>query len=147
VAKLEAMGGQYFPLLARSREELDPITNRLVIRGMGNFTLMPVVFDQKKKWFYKMVGDVLNRIKSGVAFTIMCANQRRKNSKEIPMPEVKMYIEFRKKFAEMKRTGTDLGRLYISNSVSLATRLRRDILKAVIKRNEKEEEDWHVDQF
>jgi hypothetical protein len=40
----------------------------------------------------------------------------------------------RKAFAEKKKSGLDLGRIFVSNSVNLATRVRVDILKALAKK-------------
>ena len=163
-AKVVAMGAdiesrRFFDSLvsARTREELDTIANkgkedRLVITGLTNSVPMPLAFEQKKKWLYDMIGEVLNKIEPGVASKIVWANQGRNNNRQIPMAEVKMEsreaaLKIRKKFSEMKKAGNDNGRLYISNSVTLATRVRIDILKAMAKRNENEEEDWHVMQY
>ena len=162
--RLEAMGAdilsrRFFDSLvsARIREELDTVANRgkedrLILTGMTNSTPMPQAFDQRKKWLYDMVGVMLDKIEPGVATKMVWANQGRHNKREIPMAEVKMdsretALKIRKKFAEMKRTGSGVGGLYVANSVTLATRIRIDILRAIAKKNENEEEDWHVLQF
>ena len=142
---------------ARIRDELDAMTNinkedRIIITGMTNKTPMPQGFTETKKWLSEMVGEVLNRIEQGMATKIVWINQGRKNGREIPMAEVKMESravahEIRKKFAERKRGGEDYGRLFIANSVSLGTRVRIDILKAIAKKHNNEKQDFHVAAF
>jgi hypothetical protein len=53
----------------------------------------------------------------------------------------------RQKFPEKKRTGEDYGKVFIANSVSLGTRVRIDILKAIAKKFTGEKEDCHVAAF
>jgi hypothetical protein len=57
----------------------------------------------------------------------------------IPLAEVKIDTVdnanlIRKAFAEKKKSGADLSRLFIANSVNLATRVRVDILKALARK-------------
>jgi hypothetical protein len=142
---------------ARMREELDAITNinkedRLIITGMINKVPMPQGFQDRKKWVLDMVGDVLNRIEQGAAEKIIWANQGRRNEREIPMAEVKMESRevarrIRLKFAERKRSGEDFGKVFIANSVSLGTRVRIDIMKAMAKKYSCAKQDFHVAAF
>ena len=142
---------------ARMREELDTITNtnkedRLIITGMINKIPMPQGFQERKKWVLDMVGEVVETIEKGTKSKIVWANQGRRNEKEIPMAEVKMESRevarrIRLGFAEKKRAGGDFGKLFIANSVSLGTRVRIDILKAIAKKHSSEKQEFHVAAF
>ena len=95
---------------------------------------------------------MINRIEQGSGEKIVWINQGRRNEREIPMAEVKMESRelargIRKKFAEKKRAGDDFGKVFIANSVSLGTRVRIDILKAIAKKYTNEKQDFHVAAF
>ena len=139
---------------ARMRDELDASTNvnkedRIIITGMSNPIIMPQGFAEKKRWMAEMVGKVINKIEQGAAEKIIWINQGRKNAKEIPMAEVRLESKeiariIRRKFAERKRGGEDMGRLFVANSVTLGTRVRIDILKAIAKKHANDKQDFHV---
>ena len=139
---------------ARIRDELDAMTNtnkedRIIITGMTNSTVMPQGFADKKKWMADMVGRVINKIEQGVADKIIWINQGRSNARDIPMAEVKLESRelahrIRRKFAEKKRAGEDMERLFVANSVTLGTRVRIDILKAIAKKHANDKRDFHV---
>ena len=142
---------------ARMREEIDAITNnnkedRLIITGMINKIPMPQTIQDRKKWLLEMVGEVIDRIEQGAAAKIIWANQGRRNEKEIPIAEIKMESKevarrIRLKFAEKKRSGEDFGKLFVANSVSLGTRVRIDIMKAMAKKYSNDKLDFHVAAF
>jgi hypothetical protein len=95
---------------------------------------------------------VIDRIEQGAAEKIVWIYQGQRNEREIPMAEVKMESRglaygIRKKFAEKKRAGEDFGKVFIANSVSLGTRVRIDILKAIAKKYTNEKQDFHVAAF
>jgi hypothetical protein len=97
----------------------------------------------------EMVGQVINKIEQGAAEKIIWINQGRKNAREIPMAEVRLESKelahrIRRKFAERKRAGEDMGRLFVANSVTLGTRVRIDILKAIAKKHANDKQDFHV---
>ncbi len=156
-SEIEARRFEDSMVLARIREELDTMTNinkedRLIITGMANKTPMPQGYQEKKKWVLDMVGGVIDRIEQGTAAKIIWANQGRKGDKEIPMAEVKMESKeiarrIRLKFAEKKRAGEDFGKLFVANSVSLGTRVRIDIMKAMAKKYTNDKLDFHVAIF
>jgi hypothetical protein len=52
-----------------------------------------------------------------------------------------------KGYGEKKKAGQDLGRVFIANSVTLATRVRVDILKAMAKWYTNEKEQFSVSAF
>ena len=95
---------------------------------------------------------MIERIEQGAAAKIIWANQGRKGDREIPMAEVKMETKeiarkIRLRFAERKRAGEDFGKLFVANSVSLGTRVRIDIMKAMAKKFSSEKQDFHVAIF
>ena len=53
----------------------------------------------------------------------------------------------RKEFAAKKKAGVDFGKVFLTNSVSLATRVRVDILKAIARMNSSEKEDFYVASY
>jgi hypothetical protein len=142
---------------ARMREELDTMTNtnkedRLIITVMTNKIPMPHGYQEKKKWLLDMVGGEIERIEQGAVARIIWANQGRKGDREIPMAEVKMESKeiarkIRLRFAERKRAREDFGKLFVANSVSLGTRVRIDIMKAMAKKFSSEKQDFHVAIF
>ncbi len=94
---------------------------------------------QRKIWLRKIVEDVIKSIVPDFAGQIVYVNQGRTEGKMIPLVEVKLDSAenatlIRKAFAEKKKSGADLGRLFIANSVNLATRVRVDILKALARK-------------
>ena len=95
---------------------------------------------------------MINKIEQGAAEKIIWINQGRRNAREIPMAEVKFESKevahkIRMKFAERKRGGEDMGRLFVANSVTLGTRVRIDILKAIAKKHSSDRQDFHVVAF
>ena len=142
---------------SRIREELDAIANerkedRLIISGMTNKTPSPTNLEDRKRWIDEMVGGVLNKIEPNSAAHVVFANQGRNKSRDIPLFEIKMdskeiALKIRKQFAAKKKSGTDFGRLYIANSVSIATRIRIDILKAMANKFTTEKEVFYTTPY
>ncbi len=129
---------------ARIREELDSIMNvrkedRIVITGLTSRKPIPKNADEKKKWVNEMVGELLDKIVPESAKHLMFANQGRNRGRDIPMVEARLdskeiAVKIRKQFAEKKKAGMDFGRAYLSNCVTLATRVRIDILHAIARK-------------
>ena len=142
---------------ARIREELDWIINekkedRIVLTGLTNRTTMPTGLEAKKKWVNEMVGGILDSIVPEASKHFLFANQGRSRGRDVTLVEVRMEskemaFKIRKQFAEKKKAGVDFGRLFLSNSVTLATRVRIDILKAIAKKYSSEKEDLYVTAF
>ena len=126
---------------ARLREEMDAMINskkedKIILTGMTNTVAMPTEQEEKIKWMREMVGAILNRIVPDSAEKITFIKMGRNNNREIPLAEVKMEsrelaMEIRKKYAAKRRDGEDFGKLFLANSVTLGTRVRVDILKAM----------------
>ena len=131
-------------IFARLREEMDSATNKqkedkIVITGITSNIYPPVDLTQKKLWLRNIVEDVIKTMIPDFPGKILHVNQGKNMGKIIPLVEVRMDSAsnanlIRKAFAEKKKSGADLGRLFIANSVNLATRVRVDILKALARK-------------
>ena len=130
-------------VMARLREELDQISNvrkedRIIITGLTNSIPMPADPAQRIAWAKTMVVDILKRLDPGPRegrrrlFVKLESN----NNRAIPMVEVKLdsretALDVRGKFVKLKKDLADLGSLHLANCVTLATRVRADILRAL----------------
>jgi len=131
-------------VFARLREEMDAATNRskedrIVITGITSKEIPPVDPGQKKIWIQKIVLDIFAILIPDFGGKIIFINQSKSNGHHIPLVEVKIDTRenaaaIRKAFAEKKKAGADLGRIFVSNSVNLATRVRVDVLKALARK-------------
>ena len=130
-------------MMARIREELDAISNakkedRVVITGLTNSIPMPEDKEARKKWLMDMVASLLNRVEPGSEKKIIFINQGRRMDRAISMVEVRLEskedaFKIRNAFVAKKKGGADFGRIHISNSVCLATRVRVDILRGIAR--------------
>ncbi len=76
----------------------------------------------------------------------------RKNSQDIPLAEVKLdsaelALKIRKQFAEKKKAGQDFGKTFITNSVTLPTRVRVDIMRAIARKYTNETTEFFVSSY
>ena len=141
-------------VMARLREDVDAISNiskedKLVISGMTSKTPRPTGKDETGKWLKNLVSEVLNSIEDGIASEIIFVSQGRSNNRDIPLAEVRMSsreiaLRLRKTFAQKKKSGQNFGKVYLSNCVTLATRVRIEIMKAMAKKFSSDREDIFV---
>jgi hypothetical protein len=141
---------------ARIREEIDFIANvkkedRIIITGLSSKVPMPREGDDKKKWLNDIVGEVLNKIEPGASQHVLFASMGSRNQKYIPLVEVRLdsrelATKIRKQFAAKKRE-IDFGRVFVANSVTLGTRIRVDILKAIAGQYSSDKESMSVSAF
>jgi hypothetical protein len=145
-------------VFARIREELDFLANvkkedRLVVTGLTSTVAMPTGLEEGKKWVHGIVETALNQIVEGASGMIQFINSGRSFRGEVPVCEVKMKEKgwaerIRKEFGKMRREGkTVRGGIFIANSVTLATRVRLEILRAMAKECSDGEYDMHVMGF
>ena len=130
-------------IFARIREELDFTANqkkedRIVISGMSSTLARPAGQVEFRAWIRGIVGETLNEIVPNSGAGIQFVAPSRSFGNEIPMCEVKMKdrelaLKIRKEFGRLRKEGKLTGRL-ISNSVTLATRVRLEILRAIAKK-------------
>lgn len=132
-------------LFARTREELDTISNkskedRIVMTGLTSNVPPPREWAAKKEWIRDLVTVTLKKVLPEFNGKLGFINQGKNNGRDIPMVEVKCdsaaaAAAIRKRFAETRKKDPKIfGRLYIANSVSLSTRVRVDIMKAIAKK-------------
>jgi hypothetical protein len=134
-------------MFARSREETDAISNkskedRLVINGLKSTTPMPTDPRQRIEVLKTIASGIFESLIPGFQGKIVYLTQGRSNGQPIPMIEVKMEnsdqaFSIRKAFADKKKSkslGPDLDLLFIANCVSLATRVRVDVMKAIARK-------------
>ena len=141
-------------VMARLREDVDTTSNinkedKMVISGLSSKTPKPVGRDETNKWLKEMVANVLDSIEPGISGEIIFVTQGRSGNREVPLAEVRMKnkeiaLRLRKTYAQKKKAGKDFGRIYISNCVTLATRVRIEILKAMAKKFVSDTEEFYV---
>jgi hypothetical protein len=143
-------------MFARTREELDTSSNkakedRIVITGLTSTIPQPMDKELRKTWLRNLVLDVIKKVKPDFDGTLGFINQGKSNGRDMPMVEVRLNsVEVatgvRKAFAEKRKEGDgkSLGRLYMSNSVTLSTRVRVDIMKAISKKIASSNESAYV---
>ena len=135
-------------LLTRIREELDSIANtkkenRIIITGLTNPVPMPAESGAKYQWLNDMVCSILNKIDPDNPGRILFISHGKNDGRAVPMVEVKIdsaeaALRVRKIFAQKKKNGVDFGRIHVANSVTLATRVQADILRAIAKIHHKQ---------
>ncbi len=90
------------------------------------------------------VSGIFTSNKLGIASEIIFVSQGTSNNRDIPLAEVRMssktitvrlrksfVLRLRESFAQKKKLRQDFGRVYISNCVTLVTRVRLEILEAM----------------
>ena len=143
LAKIEAKRWADCLVSARMREELDASANakredRVIVTGLTSTSPPPVNFIERKKWFDTLVKALIERVAPGSPEGVLFINQGKANGRDIPMAEIRfrnreMAFEIRKTFVARIKAGEDFGRVHIANSVTLGTRVRVDILKAIVQ--------------
>jgi|FrelakmetLWP11LW_1041352.scaffolds.fasta_scaffold10924_1 hypothetical protein len=133
-------------VLARLREELDTTANkaredRIIINGLVCKLPLPVEIRAKTEMLREVVTGVFNFLIPDFQGKITFVSQGKSVASPLPMVEVRLdsvenAAAVRKAFAEKSRsrllTG-DFEKLFITNSVNLATRVRIDVMKAIAK--------------
>ena len=146
-------------VLARIREEQDHQLNikkedRILIMGLTSETRQPAGQAEAKKWLLDIVGEMLNKIVPESADHIQFVNAIKGagGESQVPVCEAKMKerewaVKIRREFGKLKKEGKIEGRLFIANSVTLATRVRLEILRAMARKCSSPREDMHVVAF
>jgi hypothetical protein len=134
-------------VFARDREDLDAIANekkedRLIITGLTSKSPMPTEVGEKKLWLEEMVGEALGFLDPEGSGSILFCKQGRGDGQSILMVEVRMESKetakrIRAAYVNKEKNNVDLGRLFVANCVTLATRVRGDVLRAIANKNNK----------
>ena len=130
-------------MTAKLREDIDFMTNvrnedRIVLTGLTATTPPPQKQEERVAWIRNIVKEFVKTIDPESSEKINFVKQGRSKDKDIPMAEVRFESReiasaLRRKFVEMRKAGHDFGRVYMANCVTLATRVRVDILKSIVK--------------
>ena len=130
-------------MTAKLREDIDFMTNvrnedRIVLTGLTATTPPPQKQEEKVAWIRNIVKEFIKTLDPESSEKINFVKQGRSKDKDIPMAEVRFETKeiasaLRRKFVEMRKAGHDFGRVYMANCVTLATRVRVDILKSIVK--------------
>ena len=130
-------------MTAKLREDLDFMTNvrnedRIIVTGLTSAVPPPQNHDEKITWIRNIAKEFIKTIDPESSEKINFVKQGRSNDKEIPMAEIRFETreiasKIRKLFVDKRKAGTDFGRIYVANSVTLATRVRVDIMKSIVK--------------
>ena len=130
-------------MTAKLREDQDFMTNvknedRVILTGLTAKTPPPINKSERDIWIRDIAKELLETMDKEAAEKIVFVKQGRSNDKNIPMAEVRfdtkeIATRVRKMFVEKRKGGHDFGRLYMANSVTLATRVRIDIMKGIVK--------------
>ena len=134
-------------VLARLREELDSTANRaredrIIINGLVCKTPLPQEVRERTTVLREVVKSICEFLIPNFPGKITFVSQGKAFSGPLPMVEVRFEkvesaAAIRKAFAEKSKsrqlTG-DYERLFITNSVNLATRVRIDVMKAVAQK-------------
>jgi len=134
-------------MFARSREETDAISNkakenRLVINGLKSATPMPSDSRQCIELLKTISAKVFEALVPNFQGKIVYLTHGKSQGQTVPMVEIKMEnpeqaMIIRRAYAEKKKNkslSNDLDSLFIANCVSLATRVRVDVMKAIARR-------------
>ena len=130
-------------MTAKLREDLDFMTNvrnedRIILTGLTSNTPPPQNHEDKINWIRNIAKEFIKTLDPESSEKITFVKQGRSNDKDIPMAEVRFETreiasKMRKMFVDKRKAGTDFGRVYMANCVTLATRVRVDIMKAIVK--------------
>jgi hypothetical protein len=145
-------------VIARIREELDFTANtkkedRIIITGMTSATERPKSQIDLKKWLKDVVVPAhLNKIVPESGKKILFVSPGRSVNGEIPLCEVRLEdrecaLKIRKGYGQMRKEGKIEGRLFVANSVTQATRVRLEVLRAIAKVCSNSNEDFFAQSF
>jgi hypothetical protein len=134
-------------MFARSREETDAITNkskedRMVLNGLKSATPLPADSRLKIEALKTLAAGIFESLIPGFTGKIVYLTLGKSQGQPIPMVEIRMEnpeqaLLIRKAYADKKKSkslGRDLDTLFVAKCVSLATRVRVDVMKAIARR-------------
>jgi hypothetical protein len=147
-------------IMARTREEIDTIGNRakedrVVISGLKSKSAPPAEMRARIEWLKELAMKIFNELVPNFPGNIFYLSQGKQAEVPLPMIEVKLdkpehALAIRKAFAVKRKSKVlppDLESLFITNCVSLATRVRIDILKAIAKKVTNDKDLAYVSGF
>jgi hypothetical protein len=144
-------------MFARLREELDFIANtkkedRVMVTGMTTLAPKPTGQVEARTWIREVAGAALEAIVPGAGAMIQFVSPNRSLGSEVPACEVKIKdrefaLKMRKEYGRLRKEGKLEGRVFVANCVTLGTRVRMEVLKAIGKKCSGPGEDLFVHGF
>jgi len=147
-------------VFARIKEEADSELNRsrenrVVISGFPRCSASLTAHSQKKDHYSKLIADLIVRacpdLTPAPQVIDVIVNLRRDQANpsiEALFSSAKEALAFRKSASSLaKAQDPDFGHLYFSNSITQATRVRIEVLKAIAKKLSTETENAYVQGF
>ena len=144
-------------VFARIREELDFIANtkkedRIMITGMTTLAPKPTGQAEARMWIRGVVETALEAILPGAKNMIQFVSPNRSLGSEVPACEVKIKekefaVKIRQEYGKQRKAGKLEGRVFVANCVTLGTRVRMEVLKAIGKKCSNPNEDMFVHGF
>ena len=131
-------------MTTKMREDVDFMTNirnedRIVLTGLTATKPPPQNQEEKVAWISNIVKEFVKTIDPESSEKITFVKWGRSKDKDIPMAEVRfdskeIASSLRKKFVDMRKAGHDFGTVFMANCVTLATRVRVEIIKSIMKK-------------
>ena len=130
-------------IFTRICKELDITANvkkedQLINTGMTTEVPKPAGQVKSRQWLRYVVAAALDSLVQDTGAKITFVSPGRSLNGEIPLSKVKLKAKewaakVRREFGQLKREGKVNGRLFVANSVTLATRVRLEVLRSVAK--------------
>ena len=131
-------------VFARIREELDFIVNskkedRIIIMGMTTDVLRPKGDIESRAWIRRIAEGALNAIIEGSGSSIQFVSPNRSVTLAVPVCEIKFRDresaqKIRREFGKQRKEGRIDSGVFIANCVTLGTRVRLEVLKAIARK-------------
>ena len=144
-------------VFARIREEQDYQMNekkedRIFLTGLTTNVAKPAGEPEIRKWVHDIVVRELNKIIPDSGEMIQFISQSRSHGGVVPTCEVKMKekdlaVKLRKTFGQMRKAGKVEGRVFMTNCVTMGTRVRLEIMRAIARKCCSPNEDMFVMGF
>ena len=144
-------------MFARLREELDFTANtkkedRVMVTGMTTLAPKPKGQVEQRAWIREVAESTLEAILPGARAMVQFVSPNRSLGSEVPACEVKIKDrefaqKIRKEYGRLRKEGKLEGRVFVANCVTLGTRVRMEVLKAIARKCSGQDEDLFVHGF
>ena len=144
-------------VFARVRDEMDALLNakkedRVVITGLRTDEAKPSGQVEARQWLNGLIHSALDSLIPESSQKIKFINPGKNFSGEIPVCEVgfkeaDLAGKLRKEFGNRRKGGIDTGKFFLANSVTLGTRVRLEILRAIARKCSNASEDFFAIGF
>ena len=157
IANLEQRQANDNLVFARIREELDYLANakkedRIILSGLSSTIPKPTSQIEAREWINEIAKLALETIVPEARAMVQFVSANRSFGSAVPVCEVKIKdkegaMKIRKEYGKQRKEGKVVGGIFVSNSVTLGTRVRLEILKAIARKCSSPDEDMFVHGF